>query len=161
MELIMKIFPKDAKLEKEFLAGAAPAAETLLGRDGVPTKWRVTMLTGPVPNMANPPFDHCKVFVRDLSLPEDVGGCNVVFRGRAWGYFKLEKGVYAKEDGGDGLPSIFISYAVARNGRLTRRIRDHVRTTKDANVLIGRFHYLWHGRPRFLGYFTLTRIVDK
>ena len=40
---------------------------------------------------------------------------------------------------------------------VTRQIRDHLRTTPDPNAMIGKFHIVWRGKPRFVGYFELSR----
>ena len=158
----MKIFPKDKKLEARFLAGKAPEPETMLGTEGAPAKMRVRMLTGPIPNMGRWPFYHRKEFA---SEGKEICGGNVFtlgglfvtvfflalwffgFDGR-WGAFRLEK-----REG-----YLLINYAVPENGWLTKRIRDHIRTTDDPDVFIGKFHWVWRGREIFLGYFTLTRI---
>lgn len=153
----MKIFSENERLKRLFLAGKAPEPVTLLGPDSLPAQWRVRMLTGLIPNMGGPQFRHRKLFVPGVT----IGGCNVLFSDFRWGWFQLEKDTYSVEAGGDDEPVLLINYDVKKNNCVTGRIRDYVRATMNPNVLIGRFHYMWRGRPRFLGYFTLTRITVK
>ncbi len=51
---------------------------------------------------------------------------------------------------------IVINYDRRENSFLTNKIRDYVRRI-DENLYLGRFNYFFRGKPRFLGYFSLTK----
>lgn len=142
------------KLEKIFLEGKVPAKASLLEPDGRLSEWRVDMLTGPIPNMGGKWFRHRKQIV---GVGEEILGCNILFANYRWGRFQiLDDGRVAYD--GDKLPVLFLDYAIHGNGKVTSSIRDFVRTTKDVNVLIGRFNLNFWGRKWFLGYFSLRRL---
>jgi len=161
----MKIFPNDSQLAARYAKGSAPMPAMLLGANGKSSKWRVTMLTGPIPNMGGWPFYHYKEFVPYTLV---VRGYNVFvlsvmirfllwfiswlihFDGY-WGRFFLE----SKNE------HLLVNYDESENTWITRRIRDHLRTTEKPDEMLGKFHWVFRGREIFLGYFTLTRIVEK
>jgi len=157
----MKIFAENRKLEALFRERKAPKPETLLAPDDERSEWRVTMLTGALTIVyffIGRWLHHRKLFVRRMIPLDDIGGCNVFFKDLRWGWFLLAKAVYAEKGGGDGQPVLLIDYSVKGNRFITDRIRDEVRLTNDPDELLGRFHFIWRGRKRFLGYFTLNRI---
>jgi hypothetical protein len=160
----MRLFPANKELEAAFLSAKAPSPESLLGPEGQPAEWRVHMLTGPIPRLRR----HRKS-LESTDVPSKPGepaekcvvGCNITDEDNRWGWFQLEDAVFDEKIGGDGKPVLLINYAVPKNGRVTRNIRDEVRCTKNPDVLLGRFYYLLLGHKFFLGYFTLTRIKAK
>lgn len=96
-------------------------------------------------------FSHRKVF---YCVNGKTYGHNVL-SGRTWGYFILEEGVCT--DMGSTAAAV-INYDRTENTFITRRIRDFVRCVEHGRLYIGRFCYIFSGRPRFLGYFSLSRI---
>jgi len=144
----------DKDLFTVFAEGSCPQVLDLLAPQGKPSEWRVDMLTGVFPNLAGRPFRHRKRFVP--ASGGFVRGFNVFFGDYRWGYFFLnDDAYYLKEKS-----SLLIDYRRAENGLLTRgHILDEVRTTGDKDVLLGRFNLVVFGKPRFVGYFSLTRII--
>jgi hypothetical protein len=142
------------RLGRMFAEGGVPRQSDLLGHDGAPAEWRVTMLTGPIPNMGGRWLLHRKRFVADGG--NKIFGCNILRQDLRWGHFKVGLAM-----GDDGKPATLIDYDVSENGRLMRRVCDLVRATPSPNVLIGRFHVVWFGRRRLLAYFILERLEAK
>jgi hypothetical protein len=142
--------PKTRKeLDKMWDAGAVPERVRLLGSQGEPARYLVTMASGIIPNMGRWPLWHHKKF---RSVGGFVRGCNAFALGDAkWGDFRLE----------EMIGSLLINYDVPTNGWFSRRIRDHIRATDDPNVMIGKFHFKIFGRECFLGYFFLTRLKEE
>lgn len=134
-------------LEEQFLSGKIPDPKTLLGPHGENAEWRVTMVTGPIPNMGGKWFRHRKLFVL---MGENVVGCNILFSNYKWGRFKVVGGLPREPVRG-----LLLDYNVPENG-LTRGIRDFVRCTDKENELLGEFYY--KGKRR--AFFTLTRIIE-
>jgi hypothetical protein len=136
--------PLSNKYHAMFAAGHAPMPTDMPG-----TKWQVAMLSGPIPNMGGRPLRHRKVF--EPRMPPY--GCNVQLKDWRWGRF------FARLDlGSDGQPVLALNFGEPKNGFLTQRICDHLRTTPDPNVMLGKFHIKWRGQLRFLSFFTLSRL---
>lgn len=130
-------------LEFRFLSGKKPCLEELTRGSG---EWRVTMLTGVVPNMAKWPLKHRKRFGK---ADGKVSGTNVVFKNLTWGAFMVKEGRY----------SLVIDYSNCGNGRITSRFRDYIRT--DPNYpgrLLGASYIVIKGSQRFVGYFKLEQV---
>jgi len=132
--------------------GMTPYPESLLGPDGESARWAVQMLSGPIPDMGGWPR-HRKIFHRTRN---GIIGRNILRDGLEWGYFDVvappAKTPFSQEP-------LVLDYSVTKmNGRATRRIIDHLRTTRYEDVLVGKFHVRWSNRLLFLGYFTLTKI---
>ena len=106
----------------------------------------VHMLTG-LPNMRR--FGHRKLFCAEDGK---ILGHNIIKM--PWGRFFLEAGVSDV----DGRGVVVINYNREGNSFASRRIRDHVRCIEEQVLYIGRFNYIFISRPRFLGYFLLSRI---
>lgn len=106
----------------------------------------VHMLTG-LPNMRR--LGHRKLFYAEDGK---ILGHNIIKR--PWGRFFLEAGVSDV----DGRGVVVINYNREGNSFASRRIRDHVRCIEEQVLYIGRFNYIFVSRPRFLGYFLLSRI---
>ena len=70
------------------------------------------------------------------------------------GSFFLEDGVSDVDDRG----VVVINYNREGNSFPSRKIRDHVRCIEEQVLYIGRFNYIFVSKPRFLGYFLLSRI---
>jgi len=134
--------------DAEFVHGQVPTLDQLFGGPDIRlATWQVVMLTGLLPDMSGWPLRHRKEFQR-YDVEYGVVGCNL-FRDWDWGWFKL--GV------ADG--SMVIDYDMEDNGRVLRgRIRDHLRTTLDPNMLIGRFYVRTRKAFRFAGFFHLVRL---
>ena len=85
-----------------------------------------------------------------------VVGCNIMLKDWRWGQFRALPSI-----GSDGRPILLLDYYgnffEPANSFVTRQIRDHLRTTPDPNAMIGKFHIVWRGKPRFVGYFELSR----
>lgn len=96
-------------------------------------------------------FAHRKVFHHDNTT---VSGHNVLFSNTIWGHFFLEQGICPQVDSGK---VIVINYNTTKNSFLTRRIRDHVRCIEKNRLYLGRFNLVVMGRPRFLGFFSLSK----
>jgi hypothetical protein len=101
---------------------------------------------------------HRKLFRPGQSPDDLIEGCNINCSDICWGSFIVMQDTRSAVNIGDDKPVTCISYDVMKNGRLTRRIRDYIRTTSDPNVMIGKFYVKWRGKYRFKGFFTLTRI---
>lgn len=99
-------------------------------------------------------FIHRKIFYR---ANNKVLGYNVLFN-KTWGHFNVEDGSVTVPD---PLNVAVINYNRPENCFLIRGIRDHIRCLKRDALYIGRANYLVYGTPRFLGYFTLEKIVKE
>jgi hypothetical protein len=109
-------------------------------------EYLVDMLTV-LPSLKN--FSHRKTF---LTENRQVKGCNILFKKKIWGHFFLEHGTWR------GLDVLVINYARKENSFSFRMI-DYVRCVKKGTLYLGRFNYMLFGKPRFLGYFTLSKIT--
>ena len=96
-------------------------------------------------------ISHRKVFYTENN---QVRGYNILFQKKIWGHFFLEHGTYK---GKDTLDVLVINYA-RRENSFSYRMIDYVRCVEDDTLYLGRFNYVLFGKPRFLGYFTLSRI---
>ena len=112
-------------------------------------EYLVDMLTV-LPSLKN--FSHRKVFFTENNR---VKGYNILFRKKIWGHFFLEHGTYK---GKDPLDVLVINYA-RRENSFSFRMIDYVRCIEDDTLYLGRFNYMLFGKPRFLGYFTLSKIT--
>ncbi len=112
-------------------------------------EYEVDMLTV-LPSLRR--FAHRKTFEKTGGA---VTGRNVLFRSSCWGGFFLEESVIP---GPEGLKAVVINYNIRGNTFLTRRIRDYVRSVDGTRVYLGRFTLMVNNKPRFLGYFSLTKI---
>ncbi len=83
-----------------------------------------------------------------------VSGYNILFN-KVWGHFFLEKG-FCEEVDSSGVA--VINYDRTENSTIIRKIRDYVRCLDAGNLYLGRFNYMFVGRLRFLGYFSLSRM---
>jgi hypothetical protein len=126
-----------------FKSGRAPSSIEFIGEYGV------DMLTA-FPSLRR--FAHRKVFE---PTARGVAGRNVLFRNLCWGRFFLEEAVMP---GPEKLKVVVINYDTGGNTVLTRRIRDYVRAVEGTDLYLGRFSVLLGGKPRFLGYFSLTKV---
>lgn len=146
------------ELDTIFKDGHCPKATDLLAVNMSVdrwSEWRVDMLTGLIPNMGGWPMRHRKQFY--VSSEASIVGCNMLFCDWHWGWFILNDRLGLPVD----LEYLLIDYDCPENGDLVRnRILDRVRTTNDPNVLLGRFYLVWRGKPRFVGYFSLTRNLE-
>ncbi|NOY35426.1 MAG: hypothetical protein GXP44_00650 [bacterium] len=106
----------------------------------------VDMLTG-LPSLKR--FNHRKIFRQENG---QTIGCNIIFKNKKWGCFFLEQTAGLKE--GDAKTTI--NYDTPQNSLITKRIRDCIKKIGD-NLYLGRFNYILFGKPRFLGYFSLTK----
>jgi hypothetical protein len=136
-------FPKNNKALTEMFRNARTPRPTEF--EG---KYYVEMLTV-MPSFRR--FGHRKHFYPDHDRTE---GHNILF-GREWGRFILEEGIC--EDMGS-LGAVIINYDSDRNSFLTKRIRDYVRRLEEEKSYLGRFYYLFWGKLRFSGYFSLVKI---
>lgn len=138
---------KHYKYKKLFEDGFVPSYEDIL-KNSLTQIWSVKMVTGPIPNMSYWPISHRKVFYGN-PLSRAVNGWNLT--SYPWGFF----GTWAAGLGRSA--SRYLDYDRKENGPILRRVADKIRTTDDPNVMVGKFFYLLFDKPRFLGYFTLTR----
>jgi len=99
-------------------------------------------------------FSHQKIFYR---ANNKVLGYNVLFD-KTWGHFSVQEGSVTAPD---SLNVAVINYNRPENSFIIRRIRDYIRCVKRNTLYIGRAHYLVCGTPRFLGYFTLEKMVKE
>lgn len=97
-------------------------------------------------------FSHRKIFFAENN---QVKGYNILFRKKIWGHFYLERGTCGDLDSADVL---VINYA-RRENSFSYRMIDYVRCVEDKTLYLGRFNYIIFGKPRFLGYFTLSRVM--
>lgn len=104
----------------------------------------VNMLTG-IPSLKR--FFHRKVF---YPKNNKILGYNLFFNNMKWGSFFLEQRSYNEGK------VIVINYDKKENSFITDKIRDYVRRV-DKEIYLGRFNYLFFGKPLFLGYFSLTK----
>jgi hypothetical protein len=96
-------------------------------------------------------LSHRKVFSNENNL---VQGYNILLNNRIWGHFFLEHGTCEDVDSAD---AIVINYARKENSFFSYRMIDYVRCVEDETLYLGRFNYMLFGKPRFLGYFTLSK----
>jgi hypothetical protein len=96
-------------------------------------------------------FSHRKVFYIENNR---VLGHNVLFTDMIWGHFFLEQGICQEVDSSK---VVVINYNRPENSFISNRIRDYVRCIVDDTLYIGRFNYLFMGKHRFLGYFSLSK----
>jgi hypothetical protein len=96
-------------------------------------------------------ISHRKAFFTENN---QVRGYNILFRKKIWGHFFLEHGTCDDIDSADVL---VINYA-RRENSCSYKMIDYVRCVEDDTLYLGRFNYILFGKPRFLGYFTLSRI---
>jgi len=137
------VFLKDGWTLREMFKDAAPPDISELN-----SEYLVDMLTL-WPSFRR--FAHRKVIYQEAA---GAAGYNILFN-KIWGRFVIEEGITA---GADPLRVAVINYNRADNSFVTRGIRDHIRCVEQGTVYIGRFHYAFAGRPRFLGYFSLEKI---
>jgi hypothetical protein len=135
------------KIGKSFDEGSPVNPLHLLGEQGVPSEWAVRMLTGPVLDLGF--LHHRKRF---WLRGGRVVGCNILGKDFRWGFFTVE----------EGDSSTSIDYGDERNG-LSHLISDEVRLPGGGpeNLVVGRFRLRLFGKPRFVGYFSLSRIATS
>jgi len=138
----MKLPGDNKKLTKIFIKARVPDAFEFQG------EYQVDMLTV-LPSLKK--FSHRKFFFTETN---QVKGYNILFRKKIWGHFFLEHGTYK---GKDTLDVLVINYA-RRENSFSFRMIDYVRCVENDTLYLGRFNYMLFGKPRFLGYFTLSRI---
>lgn len=97
-------------------------------------------------------FSHRKVFYAE---DNKIVGHNILFNRMKCGNFFLEEGVCRLSD---ALGVVVINYKRAENSFITNRVMDYVREIKHKNLYLGRFNYLFMGKLRFLGYFSLSKV---
>ncbi len=97
-------------------------------------------------------FSHRKVFYKKN---DRIFGHNILSN-KKWGHFYLEKGVCTDLD---LLKITVINYDMRGNSLPVRRIRDYVRCIEKEKIYIGRFNYLIMSSPRFMGYFSLEKVL--
>lgn len=139
----MKLPKNNRELTEIFKKAAVPQIADFSG------EYLVDMLTG-LPSLKR--FSHRKVF---YSKKGGTFGYNAIFNKKKWGRFFLEQGVCEKLD---SLKVIIINYDRKENSFVSNKIRDYVRCVKKDKLYLGRFNYLFMGKPRFLGYFSLMKI---
>jgi len=137
----MKLPKNNRKLTEIFKQAETPKISEFRG------KYFVDMLTG-FPTLKK--FSHRKIFYPESNK---VFGHNVILANKIWGHFFLEEGICEKID---SLKVVVINYKREKNFFISRGIRDYVRRIED-DLFLGRFNYLLMGKPRFLGYFTLSK----
>lgn len=138
---------ENASWESLFRAGNVPLSRSLLGPCGA-SEWRVDVRTGIVPSMGGWPLRHRKRLASYRGRVTLIGE-NVLRSDFRWGFF--ENMIVGSEL--DHRPSMLLSYDLPANGWFVRQISDHVRTTSDPHMLVGRMYF----RKTFMGYFTMTR----
>lgn len=138
----MKLPRNNNKLDEIFKLAINPAGPELKG------EYFVNMLTG-LPSLRL--FSHRKLFYQENKR---VLGYNVLFRKARWGHFFLEKGICKEMD---NLEVLTINYQQGKNSSFTNKIRDYLRCVEKGNLYLGRFNYILMGKPRFLGYFSLSK----
>jgi hypothetical protein len=138
----MKLPKNNYELTKFFKNARTPNVYEFCG------EYFVDMLTV-LPSLRK--FSHRKVFYieNDRAL-----GYNLLFTNKIWGHFFLEDGICAEIDSSK---VVVINYDRLENSFISNRIRDYVKCIDDT-LYIGRFNYLFMGKPQFLGYFSLTKV---
>ena len=128
--------------------------EIFANRTGLPKakelegEYTVVMLTGPIPTLEA--IGHHKAFRRQ---GDQVVGENFFWKKTGWGHFRVEDSAPAEP--GEP-PSLLLNYDVPANV-LSRRVRDRVRCVTPGELYLGRFNIMLLGKPRFIGYFALSR----
>ncbi|UCB56842.1 MAG: hypothetical protein JSV30_06525 [Candidatus Omnitrophota bacterium] len=136
-------FPRSTrKFDEIFKKAHCPAPSELKG------EYFVDMLSA-LPTLRG--FFHRKVFIPE---GDGVSGYNLLFADKKWGAFFLEKGI-CNELG--SIEAMVINYDREENSFLTNKIRDYIRCIEPGRLYIGRFNYLFMGKLRFLGYFSLSK----
>ena len=108
----------------------------------------VDMLTG-LPSLKK--ISHRKVF---YPRNNEILGHNLIFSNKIWGCFFVEEGICKELN---GLRVAIINYDRKKNSFISNRIRDYVRCIEHPALFLGRFNYIFWGKPRFLGYFSLLK----
>jgi len=100
-------------------------------------------------------FFHRKVF-----YAEDGGvvGYNVFFKDIVWGRFFVEEGICEEVN---SLKVAVINYDRVENSFISNGIRDHVGCIEEGTLYLGRLNYLFKGKLRFLGYFSLSKATKN
>ncbi len=80
----------------------------------------------------------------------DGKGINIFWDDTTWGAFSVEYETIS------GVKYVAFKYSVRQNNFILRGIRDFVRRVTDG-IYLGTFNYNIAGKPRFLGYFLMTR----
>lgn len=96
-------------------------------------------------------ISHRKVFYLENNK---VLGYNMIFTNKIWGRFFVEEGIC---EAVDSLRVVVINYDRAENSFISNRIRDQVRCVEEKTLYLGRFNYIFMGKLRFLGYFSLLK----
>lgn len=97
-------------------------------------------------------LSHRKVF---YTKNDKVVGHNILFTNKIWGHFFLEEGICKEVDSSK---VVVINYDKRENSFIFNRTKDFIRCVEDNTLYIGRFNYLFMGKFRFLGYFSLSKI---
>jgi hypothetical protein len=137
-------FPANHNALKEmFINAAEPALYDFQG------EYIVDMLAY-LPSLKR--FSHRKLFYKKNGR---IFGHNILLN-KKWGHFFLEEGVCSELD---SIKTVVINYYLKENTFPVRRIRDHIRCIEKEKIYIGRFNYLIMGSPRFIGYFSLEKVL--
>ncbi len=139
----MKLQGNTGELDKSFKEAGTPDISEFSG------EYAVDMLTL-IPSLRR--FSHRKVFYQRNNRTE---GHNVLLNNTTWGSFFLEQSI-CRELG--SLNVVLINYNRDGNSFITRGIRDYLRCVEKDTLYLGRFNYIVLGKPRFRGYFSLTKI---
>ncbi|MCK4665176.1 hypothetical protein KAU33_00400 [Candidatus Dependentiae bacterium] len=97
---------------------------------------------------------HRKVFKQ---TPGGIFGNNILLKKNNWGNFFLEEKKCIKFP---ELKVVVINYDSKENSFLSNIIRDEVRYIKAGEIYLGRFNLVLFGKPRFWGYFSMTKRKD-
>lgn len=136
---IFKI-PRNRKaLDQFYLTGKSPHPNELEGT------YTVQMLTGIIPDFSW--LGHTKNFRHTAN---GVEGENRFGAGFKWGKFCVQE-----QNWPNGMQTV-IDYAQPSN-LFSRGIRDTLVIVEPGRAYLGKFHYIFGGRPRFFGYFSLIK----
>jgi len=97
-------------------------------------------------------LSHRKIFYAESNI---TAGHNILLKNTVWGHFVVEEGIYKDSE---DMKVIVINYGLKKNHPLFQGIRDQVKRIEKGNLYLGRFNYLFKGKLRFLGYFSMTKI---
>ena len=138
----MNLPKNDLRLTEIFKTARVPRAMEFHG------EYFVDMLTV-LPSLKT--FSHRKFFYTENNA---VKGYNILLHKTIWGHFFLEHGTYEDESAA----VLVINYARKENHFFSYRMIDYVRCVEDDTLYLGRFNYILFGKPRFLGYFSLSKV---
>lgn len=141
--------PKDRDgLREIFLRANPPTVFELKG------EYDVEVLTGPLPSLKK--LKHRKAF---FAGGNQGVGYNILFRATKWGWFILEADQKCPDL---DTKAVKIKYQTSQNFFLFQRVSDYIKKVELSGQILylGRIYLTIWNKPRFLGFFSLTKVNE-